>query len=178
MSFWPRSGWPSWVRGLLTSQSRTVVSKLPLASSVPGSAGLKATLVTAPVWPESSLPSCLCASTSHSRTVLSQLPLASVRPSRLNATLVTLFLCPLSGSPSCFRVATSHSRTVLSPPAVARVFPSGLKATCQTSPAPKERLDSEVGLRAFHSVTPEASKEPEASVRPSGLKATLWTSPL
>ncbi len=73
------------------SQRRTVPSKEPEASDRPS--GLKATLDTPELWPESARSSWPVAA-SHNRTVLSLAPEASDRPSGLKATLNTPELWP------------------------------------------------------------------------------------
>ena len=70
-----------------TSHSRTVLSRLPDASSRPS--GLKHTEVTISPCPSSVLTHAPV-STSHSRTVVSMLPDATNRPSGLKHTEVTV----------------------------------------------------------------------------------------
>ena len=168
----------------MTSHSRTVPSRLPLASVRPS--GLNATALTTP--------SCRSGAgraggggRDRRRPTAGpcrrRSPLASVRPSGLNATVTTETLLVV-GWPSgrgCAGSATSHSRTAPSLSPLASVCPSGLNAT--DSRRRRRRLDGSGAGRAGGGARdrrrptagPCRRALPLASVRPSGLNATERT---
>ena len=96
------------------SHIRTLLSQLPLTIHLPSRE--HTTLLTAPVWPSSTLTRCPVA-TSHTHTVLSSLPLTMNLSSGDSDTLLTQSVCPRS---VCITVALSpsrrHTMMVLSPP--------------------------------------------------------------
>jgi hypothetical protein len=92
------------------SQSLTVLSLLLEAMIFPS--GLKATEITAPLWPLRGSPTWAPEEASQSLTVLSLLLEAMIFPSGLKVTEVTPLMWPSRGSPTWAPEEASQSLTV------------------------------------------------------------------
>ena len=115
------------------SHSSTAPSRPPDASRQPST--LKATAVTAPLWPTVALGYCSTLDTAHCRIVASSLADTTRWPSTENATPRTAPPWPCSVAKG-LDVARSHTRTAASWQPVARNRPSAQKVTqCTGEPA-------------------------------------------
>ena len=154
---------------LATSQSFTVLSLLPDASSFPSGENTTDLTLECSLSVRSARP----LATSQSLMVWSSLPEASMCPSGENATDSTTLECPLRVR-SSRPLATSQSLIVLSLLPEASSFPSGENATEVSHPECALRVRNSRPLATSQSLT-VLSQLPEASSFPFGENATEAT---